>query len=214
MIQRARSTDTPHLVSEAAGLALWRVSRDPTGTAFSTSATRRRRFSPMYAPDGSVVPAWYGTTTNRGAIFESVFPDSRPSHAVPRVMPNQYVDRVLAPVVTTRDLSLVDLTTDGLQAIGIRRTALIESTSQRYAWTNEIARHLRVAEPTVDGFIWISRARDTARSVVLYADAGRAPMIGPAAGTPLLLASGPGLLLLREVATPAGITVVVPSDAA
>ncbi len=162
----------------------------------------------MYAPDGSVVPAWYGATTDRGAIFESVFHDIRPSHAVPRVMPNQYVDRVLAPVVTTRDLSLVDLTTDGLQAIGIRRTALIESTSQRYAWTNEIARQLRVAEPTVDGFIWVSRARDTARSVVLYADAGRAPMIAPAAGTPLLLASGPGLLLLREVATPAGITVV------
>ncbi len=33
-------------------------------------------------------------------------------------------------------------------------------------------------------------------------------MIAPAAGTSLLLASGPGLLLLREVATPAGITVV------
>ena len=213
MIKRARTTDTPHLVSEAVGLALWRVSRDPTGTAFSASATRRNRFSPVYAPDGSLVPAWYGATTDRGAIFESVFHDIRPSHAAPRVMPNQYLDRVLAPVVTTRDLSLVDLTTDGLHAIGIRRTALIESTSQRYAWTNEIARQLRAAAPTADGFIWVSRARDTARSLVLYADAGRASMIAPEAGTPLLLASGPGLLLLRAFATPAGITVVVPSGA-
>ncbi len=208
MVGRARSTATPHLVSEAAGLALWRVSRDPTGTAFSASATRRNRFSPVFAPDGSVVPAWYGATTDRGAIFESVFHDIRPSHEAPRVMPNQYLDRVLAPVVTTRDLSLVDLTTDGLHAIGIRRTVLIESTSQRYAWTNEIALQLRAAAPGADGFIWVSRARDTARSLVLYADAGRAPTIAPAAGTPLVLASGPGLLLLREFATPAGITIV------
>jgi hypothetical protein len=213
VIKRARSTDTPHLVNEAAGLALWRVSRDPTGTAFSATATRRRRFSPIYAPDGSVVPAWYGATTERGAIFESVLHDIRPSHATPRVMPNEYLDRVLASVVTTRDLSLVDLTTDGLQAIGVGRTALIESTSRRYSWTNEIAHQLRAAAPDADGFIWVSRARDTARSVVLYADAGRASMIAPAAGTPLLLASGPGLLLLREFATPAGITILLPGGA-
>lgn len=212
MTRRARSTATPRIVTEPAGLALWRVSRDPTGTAFSASLTRRNRFSPVYAPDGSVVPAWYGATTDRGAIFESVFHDIRASHATPRVMPNHYLDRVLAPVVTTRELSLVDLTTDGLHAIGITRVALIESTSGRYPWTNEIARQLRAAAPAADGFIWVSRARDTARSVVLYADAGRAPMIAPAAGTPLPLAFGAGLRLLRECATPARITIVIPSS--
>ncbi len=211
MIKRARSTGTPRIVSEPAGFALWRVSRDPTGTSFSTNPTRRNRFSPIYAPDGSVVPAWYGTTTDRGAIFESVFHDIRPSHSAPRVMPNEYLDRVLAPVVTTRELSLVDLTTDGLHAIGIKRATLIESTSQRYAWTSEIAHQLRAAAPRADGFIRVSRARDTARSVVLYADAGRAPMIAPGAGTPLQLASGAGLRLLREFATPARITIVLPA---
>ncbi len=125
-------------------------------------------------------------------------------------MPNEYLDRVLAPVVTIRKLSLVDLTTDGLHAIGITRTALIESTSARYVWTNEIARQLREAAPRVDGFIWVSRARDTARSIVLYADAGRAPMLAPGSGTPLPLTSGAGLLLLRQFAMPARITVVLP----
>lgn len=211
MIKRARSTDSPRVVGAPAGLALWRVSRDPSGTALSASTRRRNRFSPVYAPDGSAVPAWYGATTARGAVFESVFHDIRPSQATPRVMPNQYLDRVLAPVVTTRELSLVDLTTDGLRPIGITRVALIESTSKRYGWTNEIARQLRAAAPDADGFIWVSRARDTARSVVLYADAGRAPMIAPGAGTPLQLASRPGLLLLRDFATSARITVVVPS---
>lgn len=210
MVGRARSTAGPLLVSVPAGLALWRVSRDPSGTAFSTSTTRRSRFSPIYAPNGSILPAWYGATTDRGAIFESVFHDIRPGHKAPRVMPNEYLDRVLASVVTIRELSLVDLTTDGLHAIGITRTALIESTSARYAWTNEIARRLLAAAPGVDGFMWVSRARDTARSVVLYANAGRGSMLAPGPDTPVSLASGAGLSLLRHFATPARITVVLP----
>ncbi len=125
-------------------------------------------------------------------------------------MPNQYVDRILTHVVTTRELTLVDLTTDGLHAIGITRSRLIDSTSKRYEWTNEIARQLRAAAPDADGFIWVSRARDTARAVVLYADVGRAPMIAVGSSPPRPLGFGIGLRFLRECATPARITVVLP----
>lgn len=185
---------------------------DPAGTAFSVSTRRRHRFSPVAAADGSVVPSWYGATSAAGAIFESVFHDIRPSHRAPRVMPNQYLDRILAPVLTSRPLALVDLTTDGLHAIGITRSALIESTSRSYAWTIGIADRLRAAAPDVDGFTWVSRARDTSLSVVLFAEAGRAPMIvpAPAPATPLPLGVGAGLRLVRELATAARITLIVP----
>lgn len=127
-------------------------------------------------------------------------------------MPNEYVDRILAPTVTSRPLTLVDLTTDGLHAIGTTRSALIESTSHRYGWTIGIAERLRAAAPGADGFVWVSRARDTSLSLVLYADAGRPPMIAPALApaAPLPLGAGSGLRLIRELATTAKITLIVP----
>ena len=204
-----RSVDAPALIVVPAGLLLWRVSRDDSGLAFSSS-TRTNRFSPMRDGSGVIVSAWYGATSEAGAIFESVFHDIRPSHRAPRVMPNQYADRVLAPVVTVRPLTLVDLTTSGLHAIGVSRARLIESTSQRYDWTNAVASRLRAAAPTADGFVWVSRAQDTSRCVVLYADPGRTSMLAVApTGGPIPLDVGPGLALLRALATAARITVVV-----
>ena len=204
-----RSPDSPILTTLAAGTSLWRVSLDDTGLAFSSSA-RQNHFSPVLDAVGATVPAWYGATSEAGAIFESVFHDIRPSHAAPRVMPNQYTDRVLAPVVTVRDLSLVDLTTSGLHAIGISRARLIESTSRTYDRTNKVAVRLRAAAPTADGFVWVSRAHDTSLSVVLYADPGRASMLDVApTGGPMPLDIGSGLALLRALAIPAKITVVV-----
>jgi hypothetical protein len=166
----------------------------------------------MYESDGAtVVPSWYGATDAKGAIFESVFHDIRPSDRAPRVLPNEYVDRYLTPVVTLRDLTLVDLTTAGLHAIGLTRASLIESRSARYPWTNGVAERLRTGAPHADGFIWVSRAFDTVLSVVLYGDKGRAPMLGKhptEAAQPLGI--GPGLLTLREHAVEARITLVVP----
>jgi hypothetical protein len=197
-------------VTWPAGETLWRVSRDPAGTEFSTSDERSHRFSPLLAADGSVVPAWYGATSQAGAIFESVFHDIRPSHREPRVMPNAYVERVLAQVVTARPLALVDLTTVGLHRIGTTRTALIESTSRSYAWTVEQALILRAAAPHADGFMWVSRAHDTSRCVVLYGDRGDPAMLAPGSDPALPLALGTGLELLRKLADAAAITIVSP----
>lgn len=202
---------TPRLIEFPAGRVLWRVSKDPAGTAFSTGAARQARFSPIVASDGSVVPVWYGATSAAGAIFGSVFHDVRPAYRPGRVLPNQYVDRILAEVVTVRALRLVDLTTDGLHTIGLSRTRLIESTSRRYAWTIQQAVQLRSAAPEADGFTWVSRARDTSMSLVLYGDPGRSAMIAPGANPPLPLGVGPGLEVLRRLATAASITVVTPN---
>jgi hypothetical protein len=151
-----------------------------------------------------------GATSEAGAFFEYVFHDIRPTHRAPRVMPSQYVDRFLAALATSRPLTLVDLTTDGLHAIGIPRSVLIESRPRTYAQTTEIADRLRTAAPDADGFAWVARARDTTRSVVLYADPGRAPMLVPGPSASLSLGVGAGLNLLRTLATGARITVIVP----
>jgi hypothetical protein len=167
----------------------------------------------VYEPDGvTVVPSWYGATTPRGAVFESVFHDIRPSDRAPRVQPNEYVDRYLSPVITVRELRLVDLTSAGLHAIGLTRAALIDSRSRRYPWTSRIARRLRAGAPEADGIVWVSRAMDTDQCVVLYADRGRPRMIEahPSADASAL-GAGPGLLYLRELAVEARITLVVPS---
>lgn len=207
-----RSPGHPLLTTRPAGTTLWRVSRDLVGVHFSVGTGRLNRFSPAHDATGAVIGAWYGATTRAGAIFESVFHDVRPSDRRPQVQPNQYVDRFLSPVVTLRDLELVDLTSSGLHAIGLTRAALIESTSRRYPWTTSIAERLRDAAPSADGFIWVSRAHDTTESAVLYEYPGRTPLIGPhPTEAPLALGFGPGLLLLRELATDAKITVVVPS---
>jgi RES domain-containing protein len=206
---RGGATRAPKILEFAGGTQLWRVSKDAAGTAFSTFAGHRARFSPILAADGSVVPAWYGATSEAGAIFESVFHDIRPSHRSRRVLPNQYIDRILAQVVTVRPLRLVDLTTDGLHVIGRSRARLIESTSRRYAWTIEQAEQLLSAAPEADGFLWVSRARDTSMSLVLYEKTGRSPMIAPGSGASAPLGVGAGLVLLRRLATAANITVVI-----
>jgi hypothetical protein len=196
-----------------AGRILWRVARDANGTAFSANARRLQRFSPVRGPSGDVAPAWYGSTSVAGAIFESVFHDIRPHHRDPRFSPNAYLERVLVAVATARPLTLVDLTTDGLHSIGTSRASLIDSTSARYAWTVDIATELREAAPVADGFVWVSRARDTSRSLVLYADRCGADALVPGPGETMPLAIGPGLGLLRRLAEEARITFVRPDNA-
>ena len=211
-----RPNGTPRTIEWPAGRALWRVSKDATATRFSRRTGRLFRFSPIVSSDGTVVPAWYGATSQAGAIFESIFHDVRPSHRDRRIAPNQYIDRILAPVVTARSLTLVDLTTDGLHSIGISRAALIESTSRRYRWTIEQAVLVRTAAPAADGFVWVSRARDTGLSVVLYGnreDRGDPEMLMPGEGPALPLGIGAGLELLRTLAEAARITIVLPDRA-
>lgn len=205
-----RTPDAPRRVSWAAGERLWRVARDPTGLDPATT-WHSSRFSPLFDPEGSVVPAWYGASSPKGAVFESVFHRARTTDRAPIVSPRDHVDRVLAPVRTTRSLTLVDLTTTGLHAIGISRARLIESRPGSYPWTRTIAARLVAAAPHADGLTWVSRADDTSRSVVLYLPRDQDPTLEPdPTREPLALGIGAGLELLRVLATDARITLWLP----
>lgn len=205
-----RSPDAPRVVEWASGALLWRVSLDPNGVRPSTSL-RSNRFTPHLDPAGQVIPAWYGATTTKGAIFETVFHGARPADRAPEVMPSDYEGRCLAPVRTIRPLHLVDLATTGLHAIGMSRARLIESRPGRYPWTRSIAARLVAAAPQADGLTWVSRADDTSRSVVLYLPEGRPATLKPdPARESLVLGIGAGLSLLWTLATEARITVWPP----
>lgn len=201
----------PRVVDLAAGAPLWRVSRDPTGTRFSRSTRRLNRFSPLLDASGSAIAAWYGGSSDEAAIFESVFHDIRPTDTDRRVFANQYEDRILVEIMTQRALRLVDLTTIGLHAIGRSRAELIDSLPHSHDTTRAEAELLRAAVPDADGFIWVSRANDATRSVELYEEIGMAPIIGPGAAIPMPLGTGPGLDLLRRLATEARIVLVRPT---
>ena len=75
---------------------------------------------------------------------------------------------------------------------------------------------LRTAVPVADGFVWVSRARDTALSVVLYGNReghGDREMLIPGEGPALPLSIRAGLELLRTLAEAARITIVLPDEA-
>jgi hypothetical protein len=143
-----------------------------------------------------------------------VFHDARPSDPAPRVFPNAYLDRYVSQVVTTRDLRLVDLTSVGLQAIGVSRTALIESTPRRYPWTAALAQRLLDNAPDAEGILWTSRAHDRSLSVALVGRPGSPAALQPGGELPLALGVGAGLELLRATAADARITVVLPDPGA
>lgn len=208
-----RTPDHPRVETLPAGTVLWRVSRDPSGLRFSTSG-RQQRFSPLVDVLGVPLPAWYGSSSRTGALFESVFHDVRSSDPAPRVFPNAYGDRIVAQVITARDLRLIDLTSVGLQAIGVSRSALIESTPAQYPWTTAIAQRLLDHAPDAEGLLWTSRAHDRSLCVALVGRPGALPVLELGRELPLAVGVGAGLELLRTTAAEARITVVLPDPGA
>lgn len=204
-----RTPDAPRLVTWEADARLWRVSHDPTGLAPSTGPWSSR-FSPLTDAAGAVIPSWYGATTARGAIFESVFHAVRTTDRAPRVTAAEHTGRILAPVRTSRSLILVDLTSTGLHAIGMSRSRLIGSRPRAYPWTRTVAARLMAAAPEADGLTWVSRADDTSQSVVLYPRPDDPVLEVDDSREPLALGVGAGLELLRELATAARITLLIP----
>ncbi len=133
----------------------------PTGRSPAAGAARRARQAPSSSPSS--------TTSGRRTADR-------------RVAPNQYIDRILAPAVTCPISRPSSISRRTYHSISVSRAALIRSTSRRYPWTIEQAVLLRQAAPEADGFAWVSQARDTSLSVVLYGDRGDPDVLVPGEG--------------------------------
>ena len=156
----------------------WRVhSFDPlTGkyapVAGNGSTKGQARFSPLVDFKGAVIPAIYAAQSLEGALMESVlhnvpFPSSGYQHDFKQDREGSYH---ASEVSTTATLTLVDLTTPGLQAMGLRTSDLFESNKRDYPRTQRWAEWFRGQCATAQGLYWISRRYNEAAVMVLYED--------------------------------------------
>jgi hypothetical protein len=105
------------------------------------------RFAPIRDVAGQVVPYLYAGSTLDCAIFETVF------HNVPVDASDKFVDlddaahRSHGTLSPSRDLALVDLSTDGLHRLRVPKAELIGSAPMDYlataAWAQALHRHRR-----------------------------------------------------------------------
>ncbi|RZL94928.1 MAG: RES domain-containing protein [Variovorax sp.] len=144
------------------------------------------RFAPIRDAKGKVVPYLYGGSTLDCAIFETVF------HDVPVDAPDKFVDldffgqRGHGELVSSRDLRLVDLTSEGLHRLKVPKDELITSPARDYLATAKWAEALHHRFQDADGLVWMSRQRDRDRSVMLFRDRVKGVLSGARMGGPLV----------------------------
>jgi hypothetical protein len=143
------------------------------------------RFAPVRSLKGDVVPYLYGGSTLDCAIFETVF------HEVPIDAPDKFVDlddfaqRGHGELIPKRELTLVDLTSEGLHRLKVPKEELIASASRDYPDTAAWAQALHQQFPDVDGLLWMSRQRDRDHALVLFGDRMDGVLSGRRVGGPL-----------------------------
>lgn len=143
------------------------------------------RFAPIRDAKGKLVPYLYGGSTLDCAIFETVF------HDVPLDAPDKFVDlasfaqRGHGELVASRDLRLVDLTSEGLHRLKVPKEELITSAARDYHLTAKWAQALHHQFADADGLVWMSRQRDRDRSLVLFGDRVKGVLSGALVGAPL-----------------------------
>lgn len=132
--------------------------------------TRFAHFRP--APRRRWVATLYGGQDDAAGLSETVF------HTVPavggrerrpsKVLARRYLAHMLSSIAATRDLSLIDLTPDGLDAAGLAEADVIMSPSSTYPDTAALARRLYVDAVPADGLVWRSRQQPDRLAVALW----------------------------------------------
>lgn len=141
-------------------------------TAFNSTAGSNARFSPLLDASGHVIASIYAANTIEVALMESVlhdvpFPSTGYQHNFKRDRAGSYhVSRVR----TTATLTLVDLSTLGLSAMGLQPSDLFESNKPDYPRTRRWAQWLRQQWPSAAGLSWMSRRDNRSEAIVLFED--------------------------------------------
>jgi hypothetical protein len=132
------------------------------GTTFNPGYGSRMRWSFFGDPR---VPVHYSAETPEGAVHESILHRAVPGAHVPRL---GWVNKVLTPVVTTRELRLAQLHSDGLRRLGVHARDLTDTDSDQYVFTAEWAQAAH--EAGADGVVWMSRQLNTKKAYCLFGD--------------------------------------------
>ena len=143
------------------------------------------RFAPIHDAAGQAVPYLYGGSTLDCAIFETVFHDV-PIDAADKFVDldvfDEYAHGELSP---RRDLTLVDLTSEGLHRLRVPRGELIDSPARHYPATARWAEALHRQFPAIDGLLWMARQHDRDQALLLFGDRLEGALTGERIGAPL-----------------------------
>jgi hypothetical protein len=167
----------------------------------------RSRFAP-FIPDGDTepLPVLYGADDFDGAVFETVFHDV-PIRGVRQVPYSKLLHRLVTAIIPTRDLTLVDLTSEGLRRLQLAPEELTTCGAPYYPQTAAWARALHAHPRQVDGLLWISRQRNTSQAIVLFGGRVEADDLALAPEVPVPLGAGAGLDAVSAAANRVGITI-------
>ncbi len=158
---------------EIAPAELWRVHAGKYAPAqFHPGGSGNARFSPIADSHGRTIPTLYAASSVEAALMETVF------HDVPTPAGDYILDLArleeqaicVSVVQPRRPLLLIDLSTLGLQRLGLRRVDLIDTPVRAYPLTRDWAMWFHQASPKAHGLIWTSRKDDNAKAFLLYGD--------------------------------------------
>jgi len=142
----------------------------PTGAVLSDDGTLfnpgvgRTRFAFFGDPP---VPVWYAACGPEGAVFESLLHDKVPGGSLARA---EWAERMLSVVVTTHDLRLAKLHSDGLRKYDLTAARLTDTPPTTYGETVRWAYQAWLAG--FDGCSWVSRQYNSQFAYVLFGTAG------------------------------------------
>jgi RES domain len=156
---------------------LWRVHVGKySAKQFHPGGSGNARFSPISDSGGKAIPTLYAASSVEAALMETVF------HDVP-TPPGDYIldlarldeELICISVIRSiRSLLLVDLSTKGLQRLGLKRVDLIDTPVRAYRLTRDWAAWFHRVSPKAQGLLWTSRKDDDAKSLMLFGDRVRA----------------------------------------
>lgn len=152
---------------------LWRIHQARFRPAqFHPGAGADARFSPIRSAAKKPIPTLYAASTLEGALMETVF------HDVPTPPADYILDIERLPELGLRvsiirpkgELHVIDLSTKGLQRLGLQRTQLVDTPVTAYPAARRWAEWLHDAERGAQGLLWTSRKDDAAKAMMLFGD--------------------------------------------
>ena len=112
-----------------------------------------------------VVPVHYSAASPEAAVHESILHDAVPHGHLPRAA---WIRKVLTPLITSRELRLAQLHSDGLRRFDVHPRDLTDTDSDQYPFTVEWAQAAHAAG--ADGVVWMSRQLNSIRAYCFFGD--------------------------------------------
>jgi hypothetical protein len=140
--------------------------------SFNDSGRGNARFSPLRTPaTDAVVPTIYAASTMRGAIMETVLHDVPvPSAGYVHDIERDLASNLHMSAIGVGALRLVNLTSTGLRAAGLKHSDLFDDDKSDYPRTREWALWLWAQYPAAQGLTWMSKQDNQSQAVMLFGD--------------------------------------------